>query len=158
MSSPSSSPIEGRWTIRETMGGRESCRNWIEAKNDRCGKPARYIVWGKLFDPEYLGPRCEDCAHGQVGYDALRPDAGYAIHCLPDSTQPNPIGDREQLQELHEDCILAAIGQDRLRAGLEEPGAGDIERGEAKECEGKAKAFREVADRIRIRDEQKAGS
>lgn len=26
-----------------------------------CGRPAEYIVWGKLFDKEELGPRCQEC-------------------------------------------------------------------------------------------------
>ena len=36
----------------------ETCREWVEEKFDRCNAPASVIVWGKLFDPEALGPRC----------------------------------------------------------------------------------------------------
>jgi hypothetical protein len=57
------------------------CRCWVG--NDNCGKPARYIIWGKLFDKDKLGPRCEDCAVDQVGWQALR-DPSYAIYKLPD--------------------------------------------------------------------------
>lgn len=89
-----------------------------------------------------------------------------------DSTQPIPAGDEEVtdapcspdapsvpdqsrsqdgLAELAEDCDEAAAAQDRLRADLEEPGGGDIELAEARECAGKASAFRLVATRIRSR-------
>ncbi len=44
-------------------GEREHCRNWIG--DYRCGKPAEFIVWGKLYDPDALGPRCYDCAPPQ---------------------------------------------------------------------------------------------
>lgn len=39
----------------------ESCREWIESPRfDRCGEKAVGIIWGKLFPPEALGPRCAD--------------------------------------------------------------------------------------------------
>ena len=63
---------------------KERCRNWIEEKNNHCNEPAEFIVWGKLNPPEYLGPRCRNCAESQVGYDALKPDSGYAIYRLND--------------------------------------------------------------------------
>ena len=60
----------------------ERCRNWIE--NDRCGKPADVIVWGKLIDPEFLGPRCWFCAEGQLGYRQAH-DPAWAIYRIPQS-------------------------------------------------------------------------
>jgi hypothetical protein len=38
----------------------EHCREWVDEKFNRCGEPAVVIFWGRLFDPEALGPRCED--------------------------------------------------------------------------------------------------
>lgn len=37
---------------------RESCREWVEEKVNRCGEPAEWVLWGKLFNPDALGPRC----------------------------------------------------------------------------------------------------
>lgn len=67
---------------------RESCREWVDEKSNRCGDPAIVIVWGKLFDPEALGPRCEFHVEGWLAkqggvwnlQDALR--QGYAIFDL----------------------------------------------------------------------------
>lgn len=39
---------------------RESCRTWDDEKWNRCGAKAVVLVWGKLFDPEDLGPKCID--------------------------------------------------------------------------------------------------
>lgn len=44
----------------------EHCREWIDAKHDRCNKPAEFVLWGKLIEPEGLGPRCYDCAAEHV--------------------------------------------------------------------------------------------
>jgi len=41
---------------------REACREWPDGQLDRCNQPAVFILWGKLFPPEALGPRCEDHA------------------------------------------------------------------------------------------------
>lgn len=38
-----------------------TCGEWLdhpERGPHRCGQPADLILWGKLFDPEALGPRC----------------------------------------------------------------------------------------------------
>lgn len=32
-----------------------SCREW--KGDNRCGTPSEYVLWGKLLDPEALGPR-----------------------------------------------------------------------------------------------------
>lgn len=39
----------------------EYCREEINSGDDfrKCLQPARYIIWGKLFPPEALGPRCQ---------------------------------------------------------------------------------------------------
>lgn len=63
-----------------------TCRRDLgeEHNHQRCGKPAQYIVWGKLFPKEALGPRCYECAAEQVGHHGLVPGnpQGYAIHHL----------------------------------------------------------------------------
>jgi hypothetical protein len=41
----------------------ETCREWVEKKNNRCNEPAVMILWGKLFDPDAMGPRCLE--HGE---------------------------------------------------------------------------------------------
>lgn len=53
-----------------------SCREWVG--NDRCGAPSEFVLWGKLIDPEGLGPRCYDHAAQHVGHRALG-DRGCAI-------------------------------------------------------------------------------
>lgn len=60
----------------------EPCRNWIEAKADRCGAPADCIPWGKLLNPEFLGPRCYPCAEAQIGYRNVH-DPAWAIYHFP---------------------------------------------------------------------------
>ena len=52
--------------MRREIGG---CREWVG--NDRCNEPAEYVLWGKLIDPEGLGPRCYDHAADYVGHSAL---------------------------------------------------------------------------------------
>lgn len=54
------------------------CREWCENKNDRCGQVAEFILWGKLFDPDALGPRCYDHAAKWAGHGALG-DPAWAI-------------------------------------------------------------------------------
>lgn len=41
---------------------REWCRHWPDGANNRCGALAEFILWGKFFPPEALGPRCHDHA------------------------------------------------------------------------------------------------
>lgn len=61
--------------IQQEVG---SCREWRHGPNDRCGQPSEYVLWGKLIDPDGLGPRCADCAAQHVGWHALR-DPSYAL-------------------------------------------------------------------------------
>jgi hypothetical protein len=56
-------------TIQVEVGG---CRDWPPNAANRCGKPAEYLLWGKLLKPEALGPRCADCAALHVGWEMLR--------------------------------------------------------------------------------------
>jgi hypothetical protein len=56
------------------MTALETYREWVENKADRCNEPAIVIIWGKLFPPNALGPRCE--AHAA---DYLPLSAMYAI-------------------------------------------------------------------------------
>lgn len=78
----------------------ESCRNWVTPPPfralDRCGNPAVYILWGKLFPADLLGPRCYTCAVDQLtaaGYhshSALQKDSGYAIYHIPSDDPSRP--------------------------------------------------------------------
>jgi hypothetical protein len=47
----------------------EFCRE--EVKFERCGAPAEFILWGKLFPADALGPRCYDHAADHVGHYLL---------------------------------------------------------------------------------------
>lgn len=58
-------------------------REFPERSYERCGKPAEFIVWGKLFPKEALGPRCRDCLEDQCGHRAPG-DPSYAIYHLPE--------------------------------------------------------------------------
>jgi hypothetical protein len=49
----------------------ETCREWLDDKCDRCNEPAEFILWGKLIQPEGLGPRCYDHAAKWVGHSYL---------------------------------------------------------------------------------------
>jgi hypothetical protein len=71
-------PVETiRDAIRRNIG---PCREWIDDKHDRCNDPAEYILWGKLFRPEGLGPRCYTCALRYVdSHAALSPSSDYAL-------------------------------------------------------------------------------
>ena len=57
---------------------REGCREWPTGALDRCNVPAEFVLWGKLFPPEALGPRCYDHAAAHAGHRALG-DPSYAI-------------------------------------------------------------------------------
>lgn len=61
----------------------EGCREWVEDKCDRCNEPAEFVLWGKLLEPEALGPRCYDHAAKHVGHDMLsrrlRRDGSYTL-------------------------------------------------------------------------------
>lgn len=63
----------------------EFCHNRSGPTGEWCGKPAEFIVWGKLFPPDALGPRCYDCAAEQIGHNALAARSGYAIYRLPEA-------------------------------------------------------------------------
>jgi hypothetical protein len=61
--------------IRAEVG---PCRDWPDGASDRCNAPADYVLWGKLFPLDALGPRCYDCAAKRVGHRGLG-DPSYAI-------------------------------------------------------------------------------
>lgn len=62
----------------------ESCREELGPDHEyrKCGEPAEFILWGKLIEPEGLGPRCYDHAAKHVGHPALGYHSGYAIFDL----------------------------------------------------------------------------
>lgn len=59
---------------------REYCREDIEIDGlpERCNAPADFILWGKLFPAQALGPRCYDHAADHVGHRGLG-DPAWAI-------------------------------------------------------------------------------
>ena len=83
----------------EARAAAESCREWPE-NGERCGAPATAILWGKLFDPEALGPRCEEHASKWLSGRSTRAAhrEGWAIYLLAlpvsDST-PEPTDEAE---------------------------------------------------------------
>jgi hypothetical protein len=66
-------------TLTAIRGNVGSCREWIDEKNNVCGEPADFVLWGKLIRAEGLGPRCHDHAAKHVGHRALAPHSGYAL-------------------------------------------------------------------------------
>lgn len=56
----------------------EFCHRRLEPWGEWCGKDAEFVIWGKLFPTDALGPRCYDCAAEQIGHAALG-DKYYAI-------------------------------------------------------------------------------
>jgi hypothetical protein len=67
--------------LQHHVGG---CREWPVDEMDACGKPAEFVLWGKLIPPEGLGPRCYDCAAKHVGHNALGSHSGFALIRLAD--------------------------------------------------------------------------
>lgn len=61
---------------------RESCRTIFDSNGQRCSNEADVIVWGKLFNPEHVGPRCWDCAERQLGFNHAH-DRQWAIYRIP---------------------------------------------------------------------------
>jgi hypothetical protein len=62
----------------------EFCRHRNDDDGKLCGQPAKMIVWGKLFPPDALGPRCYDHAAEQIGHRAAGDRSpGYAIYHFP---------------------------------------------------------------------------
>lgn len=53
------------------------CGEWLEDEKRGpvrlCNAPAEFLLWGKLIDPEGLGPRCYDHAAKHIGHHALTP-------------------------------------------------------------------------------------
>lgn len=47
------------------------CRERNGPTGEWCGNPAEFVIWGKLFPAESLGPRCYDCAAGHIGHRTL---------------------------------------------------------------------------------------
>jgi hypothetical protein len=91
----------------------ETCRRDLPGQNgERCNLPAKYIVWGKLFAPEHLGPRCEDCLLDQQPSLRLYQLDQYAIYKLPDLA-----ASREQVEGLREALERIAGMDDPVACG-----------------------------------------
>lgn len=60
----------------------ETCREWGEDDPRRCGKPAEFILWGKLLPKEAFGPRCYDHAVKHIGHDMPSRVDQYAVYDL----------------------------------------------------------------------------
>ena len=61
---------------------RETCREWPPERLDRCNAPAEFILWGKLFPPEALGPRCYDHAYKHIGGAGMSQLDQWAVYDL----------------------------------------------------------------------------
>ena len=61
------------------------CREWVEEPRYQiCGKPAEFVIWGKLAPTDSLGPRCYDHARKHLSGHALVPRSNYALINLRD--------------------------------------------------------------------------
>ena len=57
----------------------EGCREELGAPSwDKCWEPATYLLWGKLFPTNALGPRCEMHATKHIGASNMPPH-GWAV-------------------------------------------------------------------------------
>ena len=67
---------------------------------ERCGKETEYVLWGKLFPAEALGPRCYDCAAKHVAHMGLASRSGWALvhirHLARHLAASLPSGDGER--------------------------------------------------------------
>jgi hypothetical protein len=69
----------GRQCVPEV---REHCREDLGPPSYvRCNEQAEFLLWGKLFPPEALGPRCYEHAAKHAGHRALG-DPAWAIFDL----------------------------------------------------------------------------
>jgi len=57
----------------------EWCREELPDHQGKCGEEAEFILWGKLFPPEALGPRCWRHAYAHCPYVG---DPAWAIYDL----------------------------------------------------------------------------
>jgi len=67
---------------RQPMELGESCREWVEDRRDRCNERSDFILWGKFFAPEALGPRCKDHARQHLGWASMSQIDQYAVYDL----------------------------------------------------------------------------
>jgi hypothetical protein len=99
------------------------CLNRLESKSwAHCAKPAEFIVYGKLFNPEALGPRCYGCAiDGGVPHHALIPGnpQGYAVYHLPKLADERMEEAREELATVFGLMRLSRMLDDDYEVRLE---------------------------------------
>ena len=96
----------GRPVTRRPEGERvEFCHFRKEPTGEWCGKDADMIVWGKLFPPEALGPRCEEHAAEQLGWRTVD-DRDVAIFRLRDVM---PLSAVRELVEAGNEFLMAAV-------------------------------------------------
>jgi hypothetical protein len=56
------------------------CREVVSTTHAKeCGLPAMFVLWGQLYKPSQLGPRCEDHARRHVGDDVMHRSSQYAV-------------------------------------------------------------------------------
>ena len=58
----------------------EGCREWVDT--DRCPARAEFILWGKLFKREALGPRCYEHAAQHIGHGSMSRLDQWAVYDL----------------------------------------------------------------------------
>lgn len=86
---------------------RETCREWLWRSNRRCGERADFVLWGKLFGPGALGPRCMAHASDRLGYGPGSGKVGFE-----QAVQQNAVFDLRPLNAV----IDADSPQERVRA------------------------------------------
>lgn len=60
----------------------ETCREWPDPGFERCNEQADFILWGKLFDPNALGPRCYKHTEQWIGVPGMYRIDQYAVYDL----------------------------------------------------------------------------
>lgn len=91
------------WRIPNADGsGALQCRTFsADGRASMCDRPARYIVWGHLYEKQHQGPKCwEHAPKPKMGHDAVEQDyvatmphaAIYEIPLAPAMTLPNADG------------------------------------------------------------------
>jgi len=89
----------------------EWCREDLP-NGERCDNPAEFILWGRLFSKEGLGPRCYDHAAKHAGHRALSPGAvgQYAIYVLPHATRNHAAEFVESVLKTYDDVTAGGAG------------------------------------------------
>lgn len=87
---------------------------------------ADFILWGKLFPPEALGPRCYDHAAKHIGWAGMSQIDQWAVYDLrrPEPSAPDDLRERiaAEIMDLHDGCLGCCIntrGVDEVAAVMD---------------------------------------